>query len=54
MTGRVSPEWTRTYRVEEDGEEQLSSPDALVQLFGASWVLVIEDSVSEEATCLSG
>lgn len=43
-----------THRIEEDGEEQLSSSDELVQLFGAPWVLAIEDGVSEEATCLPG
>lgn len=43
-----------TYRVEEHGEEELSSSDALVQLLGASWILVVEYGVCEEATGLSG
>lgn len=41
-----------TYRVEEHSEEQLSSVDELVQLLGASRVLVIENGVCEEAARL--
>lgn len=43
-----------SYRVEEDSEEEFSPSDALVQLLGASWILVIEYGVCEEATGLSG
>ena len=42
------------YRVEEDGEEELSSSDALVQLLGASWVFVVEDGMGEQPTGLPG
>lgn len=43
-----------SYRVQEDGEEELSSSDALVQLFGASRVFVVEYSVGEQTTGLPG
>lgn len=42
------------YRVEEYGEEQLSSIDEFVQLLGASRVLVVENGVCEETARLPG
>lgn len=42
----------RTHGIEEHCEEQLAPIDNLVQLAGATRVLVVEDSVCEEATRL--
>lgn len=42
------------YRVEEHGEEQLSSVDDLVQLLWASRILVVENGVCEETARLPG
>lgn len=42
-----------TYRIEEDREEKFSSSDALVQLFGASRVLIVEYCMGEEAAGLA-
>lgn len=42
-----------TYGIEEDGEEKFSSSNALVQLLGASRVLVIEYCMGEEPTGLA-
>lgn len=42
-----------TYGIEEDGEEKFSSSYALVQLLGASRVLVIEYCMGEEPTGLA-
>ena len=41
-----------THRVQEHGEEELAPIDDLVQLTGATRVLVVEDGVCEEATGL--
>lgn len=51
---RVTCTALAAYRVEEDGEEELSPSDALVQLLGASWVLVVEDGVGEQPAGLPG
>lgn len=45
---------TDSYRVQENGEEELSSSDAPVQLLGATWVFVVEDGVGEQTTRLPG
>lgn len=37
-----------TYGVQQDREEQLAPSDALVQLLGASGVLLVEDGVGEQ------
>lgn len=42
-----------TYRIEEDSEEKFSSSNALVQLLGASRILIVEYCMSEEATGLA-
>lgn len=42
-----------TYGIEEDSEEKLPSPNALVQLLGASRVLVVEYCMGEETTGLA-
>lgn len=42
-----------TYRIEEDSEEKFSSSNALVQLLGASRVLVVEYCMGEETTSLA-
>lgn len=42
-----------TYGIEEDCEEKFSPSNALVQLLGASRVLVIEDRMGEEPTGLA-
>lgn len=44
----------KSYRVEENSEEKFSSSDALIQLPGASRILIVEDGVCEETTGLSG
>lgn len=41
-----------THRIEEDSEEELAPVDDLVQLAGATRVLVVEDGVREEAAGL--
>ena len=41
-----------THRVQEHGQEELASIDDLVQLTGATRVLVVEDGVCEEAAGL--
>lgn len=43
-----------THWVEQDGKKQLSSPYAPVKLLRATWILLIEDGVGEQATCLTG
>ena len=43
-----------THRVQEDREEELSSIDELVQFVWAAWVILIEDSVCEQTTRLTG
>lgn len=43
-----------THGVEEHGQEQFTPVDDLVQLTGATWVLVVENGVCEEATGLPG
>lgn len=43
-----------THRIKEDGEEELSSTNAFVQLARSSGVLIIEDGVSKKATRLPG
>lgn len=42
-----------THRIEEHGEEELAPVDDLVQLAGATRVLIVEDGVCEEAAGLS-
>lgn len=48
------PTWLAApYRIKEHREKKLSTTDAPVQFLGASRILIVEDGVSEEATCLS-
>lgn len=48
----TSPGLKSTHRIEEHREEEFTPIDDLVQLTGASRVLVVEDGVCEEATGL--
>lgn len=48
----TSPGLQGTHRIEEHSEEELAPIDDLVQLTGASGVLIVEDGMREEATGL--
>lgn len=48
----TSPGLKSTHRIEKHSEEEFAPIDDLVQLTGASRVLVVEDGVCEEATGL--